>query len=341
MAQTLFTQQRLLGNTSLSLPALGFGAAPIGNLYRALTDTEAAAVVTSAREAGFGYFDTAPHYGFGLSEQRLGTVLDDSVVVSSKVGRLLQPIDPSERAPLRFGFADTPDLTPVFDYSYEGVMRSHRESLQRLGRPIDVLYAHDLGVLTHGAEDGQRWREFCEGGYRAMCELRERGEVKAIGLGVNETAVCERALDELSLDVFLLAGRYTLLEQVGALDLLSRCRQAQVSVVVGGPFNSGILATGVMGPGPFYYNYESAPVSVIDRVRAIEQVCEEYGVPLCAAALQFPLAHPQVISVIAGFASVQQVQQARAWMDTSTGPEFWQALKTRGLIDEAAPVPAK
>ncbi|HEY7886454.1 MAG TPA: aldo/keto reductase [Cellvibrionaceae bacterium] len=339
--QTLFTQQRRVGRTALSLPALGFGAAPIGNLYRAVSDTEAAAVISSALDAGMDYFDTAPHYGFGLSEQRLGQSVGREAVVSSKVGRLLQPIDPSERAPLRFGFAETPDLTPVFDYSYQGVMRSYQQSLQRLGRPIDVLYAHDLGELTHGAEDGHRWREFCEGGYRAMCELKERGEIQAIGLGVNETAVCARALDELSLDLLLLAGRYTLLEQGDSLALLSRCQRDEVSVVVGGPFNSGILATGVKGPGPFYYNYEPAPDIVLEKVKAIELVCEQYHVPLCAAALQFPLAHPQVASVIAGFASVQQVQQARAWMDMSINADFWQTLKVRGLIDQGAPVAAK
>ena len=333
------THTRPLGRTALRLPVLGFGAAPLGNLYRAVSDEQAHDAVAMALEEGFGYFDTAPHYGFGLSESRLGASLHGEVVVSSKVGRLLRPIDPSERAPLRYGFADTPDLTPEFDYSYEGVMRAYRESLQRLGRPIQVLYAHDLGALTHGNRDGDYWRQFCAGGYRAMCELKDRGEIQAIGLGVNEVAVCERALNELQVDVFLLAGRYTLLEQSANESLLPRCREAGVSVVVGGPFNSGILATGVNGPGPFYYNYEAAPATVVERVRAIEAVCEEYQVPLSAAALQFPLAHPQVVSVIAGFASAQQVRQARAWLDWSISPAFWQALQAQGLLDETAPLP--
>lgn len=332
-------QTRRLGRSQLYLPVLGFGAAPLGNLYRAVSDEQASATVRAALAEGFGYFDTAPHYGFGLSETRLGAALRGEVVVSSKVGRLLRPIDPGERAPLRFGFADTPDLTPEFDYSYDGVMRAYRESLQRLGRPIQVLYAHDLGALTHGAQDAHYWRQFREGGYRAMRELKDSGEIQAIGLGVNETSICERALDELALDVFLLAGRYTLLEQDANRRLLPRCREAGVSVVVGGPFNSGILATGVRGPGPFYYNYEAAPAAVIERVRAIETVCEDYQVPLSAAALQFPLAHPQVVSVIAGFASAQEVRQARAWLDWPIAPAFWHALQARGLLDEAAPVP--
>ena len=345
MIQTPRARQRTVGKTSLSLPALGFGAAPVGNLYRAVSDAEAGAALTAALASGMNYFDTAPHYGFGLSEQRLGQCLPAEVVVSSKVGRRLEPLDADqrhagERDALRFGFADTPDLTPVFDYSYDGVMRSFDESLARLGRPIDVLYAHDLGPLTHGAADAARWREFCEGGYRALLELRASGAIKAFGLGVNEIAVCERALAELDIDLLLLAGRYTLLEQEAGHRLLPQCLEQKVAVVVGGPYNSGILATGVKGAGPFYYNYEPASADIVARVQQIETVCDRFGVPMNAAALQFPLAHPSVVSVIAGFSSEAQVVAAVAWMNLPIVDAFWDELKAQKLIATSAPTPA-
>lgn len=335
-------QRRPLGETSLELPLLGFGSAPVGNLYRPLSDDAARATLVQARAEGISYFDTAPHYGFGLSERRLGAALArESITLSTKVGRRLEPIAPEAREEVRFGFAQAPDLTPIFDYSYEGVIRQLEESRERLGRRPHIVYAHDLGPLTHGEQDGFYWQQFCQGGYRALREWKQQGLIHAIGLGVNEIAVCERALAELEIDVLLLAGRYTLLEQAALERLLPACEAGGVSVVIGGAFNSGILATGVRGDGPFHYNYEPAPVAVIERVAALETVCADFDIPLPAAALQFPTAHPAVVSVIAGCASPEEVHQAKVWMDHPIPSAFWNALKEQQLLVRDAPVPAE
>ncbi len=347
MTQSRSLQRRPLGRTALTLPVLGFGAAPIGNLYRPVSDEQALATVAQALDEGINYFDTAPHYGFGLSEQRLGSALAGRpVTLSSKVGRTLieripEPIDPQVPAQVRFGFAGAADFTPVFDYRYDAVQRQLEDTAGRLGRLPDIVYAHDLGPLTHGAQDQAFWQQFCTGGYRALLERKAAGEIQAIGLGVNEIGVCERALAELDLDVLLLAGRYTLLEQEALACLLPECEARGVSVVIGGAFNSGVLATGVQVPGPHYYNYEPAPEPVIERVAALEAVCAEFAVPLPAAALQFPTAHPAVVSVIAGCASAAEVDQARAWMDESIPAEFWTTLKFRRLLPEQAPCPVE
>lgn len=341
---------RRFGDSAVYLSRLGFGAAPIGNLYQSLDEAEAGAAVVAALDQGIRYFDSAPHYGFGLSESRLGRALasypgSDGVVISTKVGRLLVPTNST--ASVRHGFANAPALEPVFDYSYDGVMRSFSESLKRLQREqVDILFAHDLGPLTHGAAHPQRLREFMEGGYRAMSELKAAGQVKAIGLGANEWQICEAALKHGDFDGFLLAGRYTLLEQGACDSFLPLCARRGVSVILGGPFNSGILATGVSAPAiasgkqPVYYNYEPAPQAIIDRVAQLEAVCAEFGVSLAAAALQFPAAHPQICSVLAGFASPGQVQQASAWMQAVIPAEFWERLRERELIHPAAPTPA-
>lgn len=333
----------------LPMTLLGFGAAPIGNLYRPLTDSQASAAVASALSAGIRYFDTAPHYGFGLSETRLGvaltkTSLTHPVIVSTKVGRLLVPS--TSKASIRHGFVDAPPFEPRFDYSYDGVMRSFEASLKRLRRTnIDILLAHDLGPLTHGADHPARFREFMDGGYRAMSELKAAGQVRAIGLGTNEWQICEAALKHGDFDGFLLAGRYTLLEQSACESFLPLCARRGASVILGGPFNSGILATGVKsahianGKTPLHYNYEPASQAIIDRVAQLESVCEEFAVPLAAVALQFPAAHPQICSIVAGLASDTQVQQSIAWMRTPIPDELWQRLRECELLHPAAPTP--
>lgn len=332
-----------LGTTSLQLSRFGFGAAPIGNLYQPVTDDAAIACVNSALAAGIHYLDTAPHYGFGLSELRLGQALArvpaaQRPVISTKVGRLLVPTDSSTA--VRHGFTNTPPLEPVFDYSYDGVMRSFESSLVRLQvERIDILFAHDLGAMTHGNDHRARFRQFMEGGYRAMHELREAGLVSAIGVGANEWQVCEEALAHGDFDCFLLAGRYTLLEQGACDTFFPLCATRQVSVILGGPFNSGILATGVAGPGPFHYNYAPAEPDIIHRVQRIEQVCVQYDVPLAAVALQFPAAHPQICSVIAGLANEQEVKHALAMMNHPLPPELWCTLREQELLHPEAVLP--
>ncbi|RYZ92123.1 MAG: aldo/keto reductase, partial [Moraxellaceae bacterium] len=290
---------------------------------------------------GIHYFDTAPHYGFGLSESRLGRGLATQraqLIISSKVGRLLIPTNSSE--PVRHSFVNAPAFEPVFNYSYDAVMRSFEASLQRLQTDyIDILFAHDLGSLTHGEEHARHFRDFMEGGHRAMHELRAAGVVKAIGLGANEWQVCEQAITQGDFDCFLLAGRYTLLEQGACESFLPLCGKRGVSIILGGPFNSGILASGVNGAGPFYYNYEPAPRHIIERVAKLEAICSDFSIPLAAAALQFPLAHPQVCSVVAGLASPTQVEQSLVWMNHFIPQEFWHCLREQALIHPNAPAP--
>lgn len=323
---------------------LGFGGAAIGNLYRPVNDTEASEAVETAWTGGVRYFDTAPHYGFGLGEQRLGAALSTldpgaTAVISTKVGRLLNPIDPGAATGERHGFVDAPAFEPEFDYSHDGVLRSVESSLRRLGRDrIDILFAHDLGRQTHGDAHEARWAEFMEGGYRALTRLRDEGVVTAIGLGANEAAVCEQALAEGDFDVFLLAGRYTLLEQGPVTNLMPACEARGVAVVIGGPFNSGVLACATPAPEP-HYDYAVPPAWVIERVEALRAACDRHGVELPAAALQFPLAHPAVVSVIPGVANPEEARQARRRIAAALPHALWDDLRRSGLIAAAAPVP--
>lgn len=271
----------------MQLPRFGMGCSAVGNLYRALDDAEANAAIVAAFTAGVRYFDTAPLYGFGLSERRLGAALfalpTADVIISTKVGRLLTPTEAREP---REGFVDALPFTPAFDYSFAGVMGSHASSLQRLNRSrVNILLAHDLGARTHGAESERMTTAFLEGGYQAMRQLRAMGQIDAIGIGVNETAICEQLLDAIELDVILLAGRYTLLEQ-GALALLDRCARLGVEVIIGGPFNSGLLVE-ADDAGTLHYDYASAPPEVVTKVHALRAVCSRFDVALPAAALRF------------------------------------------------------
>jgi D-threo-aldose 1-dehydrogenase len=310
-----------------------------------MSNAEAHATVAAALAAGVSYFDTAPHYGFGLSEARLGAALseldpDQRTLVSTKVGRRLDPINPTQASSVRHGFVGAAAFEPVFDYGYDAVMRSYEESRRRLQRDrIDILFAHDLGRATHGEAHSEHFRAFMEGGYRALRALRDSGAVGAIGLGVNEWQVCEEALAVADFDVILLAGRYTLLEQ-GALDsFLPRCAARGVSVIVGGPYNSGILAQGVGGAGPFHYNYEPAPDEIVARVARLEALCGRFGTPLAAAALQFPLAHGQVRSVIPGMATPGEVDEAVRLMQVAIPDALWAALREDDLLHAQAPTP--
>ena len=257
----------------MAIDALGFGCASLGNLYHEVNDEEASNILTTARASGYRYFDTAPHYGQGLSERRVGDALRGSsdYVLSTKVGRLLRP---AGYAAKRHGFLSPMPFDIEYDYSYDGVMRSFEDSLQRLGLDrIDILFMHDIGPVTHGDDDDRLFPIAMDGGYRAMDELRRSRRVSAIGLGVNEYEVCERALEHGDWDCFLLAGRYTLLEQTSLDTFLPKCIDRNCSIVIGGAYNSGILATGVGGRGPWNYDYVPAPEDVVRKVAAIEGIC--------------------------------------------------------------------
>lgn len=333
-----------LGTSDVLVPRIGFGAAAIGNLYQKVEDAQASEAIGTAIAQGLTYLDTAPHYGFGLSEQRVGNGLaehdpDQRAIISTKVGRLLVPLDGGVATRERHGFVDAAPFEPRFDYSYDAVMRSFEASRTRIGRDrIDILYAHDLGRVTHGAEHDRHFANFMDGGYPALRELRDSGDVGAIGLGANEWEVCEQALRAGEFDVFLLAGRYTLLEQTALDSFLPECARREVSVVIGGPYNSGILVEGTRSGRPLHYNYEPAPAEVIERVRRLEEVCEDLGVRLAAAALQFPLHHPQVAAVIPGLSSAAEVEETSALYRTTIKQEFWAELKAMGLLHPDAPV---
>ena len=335
---------RELGRTGLEVSTLGFGGAAIGNLYRELDEGDARDAVQTAFAAGIRYFDTAPFYGFGLSELRLGAALRGTQpppVISSKVGRRLVPTGPQDASIGREGYFSPRPFAPVFDYGYESVMRSHAESLERLGvHRIDVLLCHDIGRLTHGAQHDARVREFLEGGYRAMRELRASGAVRAIGIGVNEWEVCVELLQSCEFDCILLAGRYTLLEQPALAVLLPLCAERGVSIICGGPFNSGILAAGSRAGARSHYNYAAPPADVLARVRKLEELCTEFSVPLAAAALQFPLGHPSVASVVAGCASGAEARNCAAMFAQPIPTAFWRKLRERNLVDPRAPLPA-
>ncbi|WP_249138117.1 aldo/keto reductase [Phenylobacterium montanum] len=330
-----------------SFPRLGFGAGPIGNLYAPISDAQAFETVSAALAEGIGYFDTAPHYGFGLSESRLGVALakldpEEKTLVSTKVGRTLQPIAADAAGGVRHGFAEAAPFEPVFDYGRDAILRSFEDSRRRLGRRrIDLLLAHDIGRVTHGEDHERRFAEFMDGGYPAMRSLRDEGAVGAIGIGVNEWEVAEQALRAAEFDVILLAGRYTLLEQGALESFLPLCAARGVRVIIGGPYNSGVLARGAGGEPPARYNYETAPAEVLRRVERLEAVCARFEVPLAAAALQFPLAHPQVASVIPGLASAAEVKAAARLMALPIPDALWEALLHEGLLRPDAPTPRR
>lgn len=329
--------------TPVPLTRMGFGAAPLGNLYRRISETDAQAALDAAFDAGIRYFDTAPQYGLGRSEERVGTALArfgrDAVQLSTKVGRLLVDCAPHEVTPE--SFVDVPQKRIVFDYSYDGVMRSYEQSKTRLQTDrADMLMVHDVCAFSQGSQEASdaRVRElFDQGGYKALEELRTAGEIAAIGAGVNEWQVCERLLGLGDFDSFLLAGRYTLLEQDALDSFLPLCVKRDVGIILGGPYNSGILATGAVPDAR--YNYALAPEPIKERVRKIEAVCTAHDTPLIAAALQFVLGHPAVKTVIPGAANAEEVQTNVALLETPIPSDLWSDLRAENLIHPAAPLP--
>ncbi len=327
---------------SIPFTELGFGAAPLGNLYRAVPEKDAQSTFEAAWKAGIRYFDTAPLYGLGLSETRLNHFLRGKkradYVISTKVGRLLKVCEPSERTGIG-KFFDTPSRQEVYDYTYDGVMRSLEASLERLGIDhVDVLFAHDVDVFTHKSEAARdvHVKTLMSGGYKALVKLREEKTIRAFGAGVNEYQVCETLAAQGDFDIFLLAGRYTLLEQEALNSFLPICEKRGIGIVLGGPYNSGILATGAR-PGA-WYNYDPAPDGILDRVRKIEAVCKAHKVKLPQAALRFPIMHPSVVTVIPGAVSPKEVALNVKTMSAKIPKALWKDLKSQGLLHEGAPV---
>lgn len=335
------TQKRKFGRIDLDVTAFGFGTAPLGNFLAEMDEATASAMFDTAWDAGIRLFDTAPMYGHGLSEARTAQALRwknrDEFVLATKVGRLLKPArrDQIDFAP----WVNAAPFQMQFDYSYDGTMRAFEDSLQRLAlEHIDIMFIHDIDVFTRGSEQPEVFAQAMDGCYRALASLRDQGLVKAIGVGVNEWQVCHAALRQRDFDAFLLAGRYTLLEQDALDSFLPLCVERGAAVLVGGGFNSGILATGAR-PGA-KYNYAPAPEAILQKVAKIEAVCAAYNVPIAAAALQFVVAHPAIPSFIAGTRNVQQLQQNLAWFSQPIPPAFWSDLKAKGLLRDDAPVPA-
>ncbi len=329
------------GGATIDFTELGLGTAPLGNLYRAIDDDEARAILERAWAGGIRYYDTAPLYGLGHSERRLGALLRDKprdeYVLSTKAGRLLQACAPAERTGFGKWF-EVPARREVYDYSYDGIMRSFEFSLERLGADrVDVLLVHDIDVRNQGskAASDARIDQFMASGYHAMVSLRDQGVVRAIGGGVNEYEVCRVLAERGDFDLFLLAGRYTLLEQEALESFLPLCESRGIGVIVGGPYNSGILASGAT-PGAFY-DYEPAPESILDRARRLDAVCASHGVSLVAAAFRFPLLHPCVVSVIPGGQRVEEVESNLRAAEAKIPPALWGDLKAEGLMRQDAP----
>ena len=330
------------GSSRIEFTELGCGTAPLGNLYRAISDDEAGAVLERAWAGGVRYFDTAPLYGLGLSERRLGALLRDKprdeYVLSTKAGRLLAACDPAERTGTDKWF-EVPSRREVYDYSHDGIMRSLEFSLERLGADrVDILLVHDIDVRNQGSKAGSDAQidRFMASGYHAMESLRDQGVVKAIGGGVNEWEVCQTLAERGDFDLFLLAGRYTLLEQEALESFLPLCETRGIGIVIGGPYNSGILASGPR-PGAFY-DYEPASDAILERVRRIDEVCVSHRVALVDAAFRFPLLHPCIVSVVPGGQRVEEVESNLRAAEAVVPPALWDDLKAQGLMRPDAPI---
>jgi D-threo-aldose 1-dehydrogenase len=331
--------RRALGRTGLQASILGFGTAPLGDLFLQLDDQTAIATAARAFELGINLLDTSPHYGNGLSEHRCGTALRRvprrDVILCTKVGRWM---DPFHRPDNRSGFVGGQPHRAVVDYSYDGTMRSVEQSLLRLGTDrMDLLLIHDVDVWTHGADAIEdRFREAMAGAYVALDRLRSQSMVAGIGIGVNEAEMCVRFAKAGSFDVMLLAGRYSLLEQPALEEFLPLAQQQGIAVLLGGVFNSGILATGAISGAK--YNYQDAPPQILAKVAQIQRVCDAHGVALPTAALHFALGHPAVASLVLGAQSPQEVERNVAALGTKVPDALWADLKAERLLEKDAPV---
>lgn len=331
--------RRRLGRTGLDVSVLGFGTAPLGDLFAHLDDATAIAAAERAFALGVNLLDSSPLYGHGLAEHRCGTALRrvarDDIVVCTKVGRWMDPFHDRGGGS---NFVGGQPHRAVVDYSYDGTMRSVEQSLLRLGTDrLDLLLIHDVDVWTHGADAIEaRFREAMDGAYVALDKLRSERVVKGIGVGVNEAEMCVRFAKAGTFDTMLLAGRYSLLEQPALAAFLPLAEAQSIGVMLGGVFNSGILATGAVAK----YNYRDAPPEVMQKVAAIESVCRAHNVALPTAALHFALGHPAVASLVLGAQTPQEVERNVAASSSSVPSALWRDLKAERLLDDNAPVPA-
>jgi D-threo-aldose 1-dehydrogenase len=326
--------------SSLSLPRIGFGAAGLGSLFRAVSDEEAHETLSAAWDQGIRHFDTSPLYGFGLSELRVGAFLRNrprtDFVLSTKVGRFMQP--PRGRSYDRGMWTAPLGLMPVLDYSYDATMRALEQSHNRLGlAEIDIAYIHDVDRRNLGADFDRHFRVAIEGAYRALDELRREGFVKAIGLGVNESDAAADFMRETNLDLVMLAGRYTLIEQPAMEDCFPVAESRGTRIVNVGVFNSGVLAKGV---GSATYDYGNVPAHVVEKVAVVQRVCDAYGVSMPAAAAQFSFAHPRVAAVVFGMTRPHHVAQTLDHLNEPIPPGFWEALVQEGIIAPGVPLPS-
>jgi D-threo-aldose 1-dehydrogenase len=336
-------EKRQLGNTSVSLTQLGFGGAGVGELWGALPEDQAQGTLKEAWEAGVRYFDTSPWYGRGLSELRIGHALRgrprDQFVLSSKVGRLLSlPKDPGnwDRSPWVGGLP----FDHRRDYSYDGIMRSYEDSIQRLGTSyIDLLLIHDLDHWHLGtdAKVNAYMTQLYSSGYRALRDLKEQKLIGGIGAGINQKGTMQQFMDWVDLDFFLVALAYTLMDHEVLDTEIATAAERGMGFVIGGVYNSGILATGTVEGA--MYNYQPATENEMKRVRLIEDVCMHHKVPLAAAALQFPLGHPSVASVIPGAINPEQQAKNIEAMSHGIPQDFWSELKSEGILAEHVPTP--
>lgn len=320
-------KKRTIVSSGSEISEIGFGCASMGNLFRSLPYSASQLAVKKALAEGISYFDTAPHYGAGLSERRLGLSLHEThgkpILLSTKVGRLLVPDATSQRKTAD-EFVDAAPFDRHYDYSYDGVMRSFEDSLQRLGlSQIDMLLMHDIGELTHGNRHDEIFQQAL-GGFKAMTALREQGVVKNIGLGVNEWQVCQRALAHAAFDCFMVANCFTLLNHDITHSFTNQCSDNNISLIAAAPFNSGILAKGSAGLGHYFYG--KAPQAIVEKVLALEKHCQQFNVSLPAAAIQYPLRYPCVKSVLIGISTAVRVEQNIAWYKEKIPESFWGAL---------------